>query len=123
MKSTQDLIEEELLDLCQQGKFEAFLLFSTEGIPMAGVGFSDQFNADGLAALSVVLNQSVELTEEFQENAHVDEVSLRISSKHRIVSRPFNVDDVKMVLVAIVPHRLPYRRITTTAINRIQQLF
>jgi hypothetical protein len=64
MKSTQDLIEEELLDLCQQGKFEAFLLFNTEGIPMAGVDFSDRFNADGLAALSVVLNQSVELTEE-----------------------------------------------------------
>jgi predicted regulator of Ras-like GTPase activity (Roadblock/LC7/MglB family) len=123
MKSTQDLIEEELLVLCQQGKFEAFLLFSTEGIPMAGVDFSDRFNADGLAALSVVLNQSVELTEEFQENTIVDEVSLRISSKHRIVSRPFNVDDVKMVLVAIVPHRLPYRRITTTAINRIQQIF
>lgn len=123
MKSTQDLIEEELLNLCQQGKFEAILLFSAEGIPMAGVDFSNQFNADGLAALSVVLNQSVELIEEFQENSRVDEVSLRVSSKHRIVSRPFTVDDVKMILVAIVPHRLPYRRITTTAIHRIQQLF
>jgi hypothetical protein len=123
MKSTQDLIEEELLDLCQKGNFEAFLLFSSEGIPMAGVDFSDQFNADGLAALSVVLHQSVELTEEFQENAKVDEVSLRISSEHRIVSRPFMVDDIPMILLAIVPSRQAYRRITTIAIRRVQELF
>ena len=123
MKSTQDLIEEELLNLCQQGKFEAFLLFSAEGIPMAGVDFTDKFNADGLAALSVVLNQSVELTEEFQENTLVDEVSLRISSSLRIVSRPFLVEDMKMILLAIVPNRQSYRRITTNAIHRIQELF
>ena len=123
MKSTQDLIEEELLDLCQQGNFEAFLLFSAEGIPMAGIDFSDQFNIDGLGALSVVLNQSIELTEEFQENASVDEISLRISSKHRIVSRPFMADGIKMILLAIVPNRQPYRRITTAAIHRVQALF
>ena len=123
MKSTQNLIEEELEILCRQGKFEAFLLFNAEGIPMAGVDFTDQFNTDGLAALSVVLNQSVELTEEFQTHALVDEVSLRISSSHRIVSRPFLVEDVKMILLAIVPNRQAYRRITTTAIHRIQKLF
>lgn len=123
MKSTQDLIEEELLDLCQQGKFEACLLFSAEGIPMAGVDFTNQFNTDGLAALSVVLNQSVELTEEFQADACVDEVSLRISNQHRIVSRPFMADGVKMVLLAIVHHQQPYRRLTTMLIHRVQALF
>ncbi len=123
MKSTQDLIEEELLDLCQQGKFEAFLLFNAEGIPMAGIDFTDQFNTDGLAALSVVLNQSVELTEEFQDHVRVDEVSLRISGKLRLVSRPFMADGIKMVLLAIVPNRQAYRRITTMAIQRVQQLF
>jgi hypothetical protein len=123
MKSTQDLIEEELMALCQQGKFDAFFVFSAEGIPMAGVDFSARFDADALGALSVVLSQSVELTEEFQEDAIVDEVSLRISSRQRIVSRPFLVDDIKMILMAIVPHRLAYRRITTTAIQRVRKLF
>lgn len=123
MKSTQDLIEEELQELCQQGNFDAFLLFNAEGIPMAGVDRSDQFNADGLAALSVILNQSVELTEEFQDQTTVDEVSLRISKQRRIVSRPFMVDGIKMMLLAIVPNQQPYRRITTTAVHRVQALF
>lgn len=123
MKSTQDLIEEELLRLCREGKFEACLLFNIEGILMAGVNLSEHVNADGIAALSVVLNQSIELTEEFQEHATVDEVSLRMANKHRIISRPFLVDDVKLILVAVVPQRLPYRRITTIAVRRVQQLF
>lgn len=90
---------------------------------MAGVDFSEHFDADGIAALSVVLNQSVELTSEFNEGAVVDEVSLRITDKHRIVTRPFQIDDFKFILVAIVPRDLPYRRITTTAVQKVQQLF
>ena len=123
MKSTQNLIEEELLRLCQEGNIEAFFLFNEEGIPMAGVNSSAHLNADGIAALSVILHQSAELTEEFQENALVDEVSLRITNKHRIVSRPFLVDDIKLILIAVVPQHVPYRRITTTAVRRVQQLF
>ena len=123
MKSTQDLIEEELLHVCEEGNFEACLLFNEEGIPMAGVDFSERFNADGIAALSVILNQSAELTQEFQCDAIVDEISLRISNKHRIVSRPFQVDDIRLILVAILPSHLPYRRITTTVVHKVQQLF
>lgn len=123
MKSTQDLIEEELLRLCQDGELEACFLFNAEGIPMAGVDLSEHLNADGIAALSVALNQSVELTEEFQENVVVDEVSLRLTNRDRIISRPFLVDDIKLILVAVVPQHLPYRRITTTAVRRVQQLF
>jgi predicted regulator of Ras-like GTPase activity (Roadblock/LC7/MglB family) len=123
MKSTQDLIEDELLRLCEQGNFEAFLLFNAEGIPMASVDLSEHYDADGIAALSVVLSQSAELTEEFNADAIVDEISLRTANKFRIVSRPFQVDDIKLILVAIVPQNLPYRKITTAAVQKVQQLF
>ena len=123
MKSTQDLIEEELLRLCHEGQFTACLIFNAEGIPMAGINLSEHVNVDGIAALSVVLNQSIELTEEFQEHAIVDEVSLRMTNKQRIISLPFLADGIKLILVAVVPQHLPYRCITTTAVRRVQQLF
>lgn len=123
MKSTQDLIEEELLRLCEEGHFEACLLFNDEGIPMAGVDFSEQYNADGMAALAVVLHQSVELTKEFQAGVGVDEISLRISDHHRIVSRPFQVDDIKLILIAVVPSNRSYRKLTSDVVQKVQQYF
>ncbi len=123
MKSTQDLIEDELLRLCREGHFEAFMLFNAEGIPMAGVTLSEHYNKDGIAALSSVLSQSAEITEEFNVDTIVDEISLRTVNNFRIVSRPFQVDNTKLILVAIVPRNLPYRKITTAAVQKLQQLF
>lgn len=123
MKSTQDLIEEELLRLCQEEHFEACLLFNAEGVPMAGVDISAHYNADGIAALSVLLQQSADLTKEFNPDISVDEISLRLTDKYRIVSRPFQVDDLNLMLVAIVPQNAAYRKITTDVVQRMQQLF
>jgi hypothetical protein len=122
MRSPQDLIEDELLGLCEKGNFEAVMLFNDEGIPMAEVGFLTHYNEDGLAALSVILSQSAALTEEFTSDAVVDEISLRTGNKFRIVSRPFQVNEIKLILVAIVPQHLPYRKITTAAVQKVQQL-
>ena len=89
---------------------------------MAGVGFPTHYQEDGLAALSVILSQSAAMTEEFSADANVDEISLRTGNKFRIVSRPFQIDDLKLILVAIVPQHLPYRKITTAAVQKVQQL-
>jgi predicted regulator of Ras-like GTPase activity (Roadblock/LC7/MglB family) len=123
MKSTQDLIEEELLRLCQQGHFEAFLLFNAEGIPMAGVDLSERYNKDGIAALSALLSRSAELTEEFNADAVVDEITLRTVNNFRIVARSFQVNTTRLILVAIVPQHRSYRKITTAAVQKVQQLF
>jgi len=123
MRATQDLIEEELLRLCQQGHFEAFMLFNEEGVPMAGVELSEHYNKDGIAALSALLSRSVELTEEFNVDAVVDEITLRTVNNFRIVSRSFQVDAARLILVAIVPNHRPYRKITTAAVQKVQQLF
>ena len=109
MKSTQDLIEDELLRLCEKGNFEAVMLFNDEGIPMATVGDPIHYDEDGIVALSVVLSQSAALTQEFTADAIVDEISLRSGNKFRIVSRPFYVDDIRLILVAIIPQHLPQR--------------
>jgi predicted regulator of Ras-like GTPase activity (Roadblock/LC7/MglB family) len=122
MKSTQDLIENELLRFCKEGHFEALMLYNNEGIPMVEVNLFEHYNKDGIAALSAVLSQSAELTEEFHANTTVDEVSLRTANKVRIVSRPFQVDNARLILVAIVPKDLPYRKITSAAVQKVQQL-
>jgi predicted regulator of Ras-like GTPase activity (Roadblock/LC7/MglB family) len=122
MKSTQDLIEEELLRLCSQGGFEASMLFNGEGIPMATVGQSTHYNKDALAALSALIWQSAEVIEDFHEDTVVNETSIQTTNKYRIVSRPIRLDDANFILVAIVPHKRAYRKITNKAVQTIQNL-
>ncbi len=122
MKSTQDLIEEVLLRLCVQGGFEAFMLFNEEGIPMAAAGQCIHYNDDAIAALTVVLHQSADLLEDFHADAVVNETSIRTSNKYRIVSRPFEADGINLVLIAIVPQRLSYRKITNKAVQAVQHI-
>lgn len=122
MKSPQDLIEEELLRLCADGEFEALMLFNEEGIPMAEVGNAVHYNKDALGALSVLLQQSAELIKDFHSETLVNETAIRTTSKFRIVSRSFVVENLKLILVAIVPQNRPYRDITNKAVYTIQQL-
>jgi predicted regulator of Ras-like GTPase activity (Roadblock/LC7/MglB family) len=122
MKSTQDLIEEEFLRLSQQGNVEALILLNDEGIPMAEVGQFTHYNKDAIAALSVVLLQSSELIADFHSDTVVNETSIRTTNKFRIVSRPFQVEDARMMLVAIVPVSASYRNITNKAVQKIRQL-
>ncbi len=122
MKSTQDLIEEELLRLCSQGGFEALMLCNGEGIPMATVGQPVHYNQDALAALSALIWQSAELIEDFHEDTVVNETFIRTTNKYRIVSRPIRIDDTSFVLIAIVPHNRSYRKITNEAVRTIQKL-
>ena len=122
MKSTQDLIEKELLRLCVQGNFEAFMLFNDEGLPMAGVEQSTHYSKDVIAALSVALQQPVELLEDFHVDVTVHETSIRTTDKFRIVSRPFQVEGSRLILMAIVPQNGSYRKITNEAIRKIQEL-
>lgn len=123
MQSTQDLIEKELLRLCQEGHFEAFLLFDNEGIPMAGVNLSEHYHQDGIAALSALLIRSAELTEEFNADAVIDEITLRTVNNFRIVGRTFLAHETRLMLVAIVPQHYSYRQITTEAVRKVRQLF
>ena len=120
MKAVQDQIEEELLRLCRQGKFEALLLFNEEGIPMAEAGECIHYNKDTLTALSVIFHQAVELFEDFEFEAPLNENSFRTSNKFRIVCRPIRLDDLKLILIAILPHQFAYRKITNAAIQHIR---
>ncbi|MCP4398708.1 MAG: hypothetical protein GY801_15595 [bacterium] len=120
MKSVQDLIEEKLLRLCRQGKFEALLLFNNEGIPMAEAGECVHYSKDTLTALSVVFHQAVEVFEDFEFDAPLNENSFRSSNKFRIVCRPIRIDELKLILIAILPHQSAYRKMTNEAIKHIR---
>lgn len=122
MKSTQDLIEEELLRLCQQGKIEAFFLFNEEGIPMAEVGQSTHYSHDVLTALAIVFHQTLELIQDFQPDVPIDETSIRTANAFRIVSRPVPLEDMFLILTAIVPHQHSYRKSMNCAVRTICQL-
>ena len=122
MKSTQDLIEEEFLRLRNQGQIEAFILFNEEGIPMAEVGDFTSYNKDTITALSVLFHQAAELIADFEANTTINEASIRTTNNFRIVSRPFQIKDGHLVLIAILPQNVSYRKVTNKAVRRIQEL-
>ena len=122
MEAVQDLIEKELSRLCRQGRFEALLLFNEEGIPMAEAGECIHYNKDTLTGLSVVFHQAVELFDDFEFEAALNENSFRTSNKFRIVCRPIHFNELKLTLIAILPYQLTYRKITNAAIQHIQQV-
>lgn len=122
MKSTQNLIEEEFLRLRKQGKIEALILFNDEGIPMAEVGDFTHYSKDTMTALSVLFHQSVELLADFETGATINETLIRTTNRFSIVSRPFQVNDGALMLMAIVPQNVSYRKVTNKAVRKIQQL-
>lgn len=121
MKSTQDLIEEEFLRLKEQGQIEALILFNEEGIPMAEVGDFMHYSKDTMTALSVLFHQSVELLADFETGTTINETLIRTTNKFCIVSRPFQVNEGHLMLMAIVPQNVSYRKVTNKAVRKIQQ--
>lgn len=120
MKSTQDLIEEEFLRLRHQGQIEAFILFNEEGIPMAEIGDFNHYSRDTITALSVWFHQFAELLADFETDTSINETTIRTTNNFRIVSRPVQINDGQLVLVAIVPLHVSYRKVTNKAIQKIQ---
>ncbi len=117
MKSTQDLIEEEFLRLKSQGKIEVLILFNEEGIPMAEVGDFTHY-IDTITALSVLFHQSAELLADFETDATINETLIRTTNKFCIVSRPFHINEGQVVLIAIVPQNVSYRKVTNKAVRK-----
>jgi predicted regulator of Ras-like GTPase activity (Roadblock/LC7/MglB family) len=102
----------------REGGFEAALLTSLDGLPIATV--PPDYDSDVAAAMVALIQRVSHDAREELEMAGVDEVTIRDQDYTRLVCRYLDVDGQQMILAALVPDGNYYRRATNRAIHEIK---
>jgi len=113
--------EQILQEAYQQGGFEAVVLASSEGLPIAVVPLD--YQADAVAAMVALLQQVGSQARRELGLGELDEVTVLDRTRTRLVCRHLVVGDEDLVLATAVRPGATYRRITTAAIRRIMDAF
>jgi|DewCreStandDraft_4_1066084.scaffolds.fasta_scaffold287787_1 predicted regulator of Ras-like GTPase activity (Roadblock/LC7/MglB family) len=119
--SRQFTIETVLRGLMEHGGFEAAVVATSDGLPIALVG---QSTVDTRLVGAVAASMKDLATRAHQE---LDEISLRDKKGKLVVSRYFSIvspqGQFNLLLAVQVPERTSYRRLVNQAVKRIQQVW
>ena len=119
-ESFQSVLEHELIQIYEKGKFKALSLSDESGLVLATIGDHDLATiASAISSLSLAYKKTVQEQLHFQ---NIDEVSTVGDDKHRFVNRFISVEDNDYILSAIVAPQQSYRRLTNTAVQRIKRI-
>lgn len=109
-----------LCALCEAGQFQAVVLASTDGLPIATAPVG--YDSDLAAALVAVLRKVSGEAQSQLGLAEIDEVTVRSHDRVFLVCRRLDVGFEELILAAIVPPGRRYRRVTNQAIKQIKAL-
>lgn len=115
-----ELLEAQLKRLNIEGQFLASLVADVQGLPIAAV--DSEYNTEMIAALSALVRDVSYRAETQLKFKKMDEVSLVDDDKVRLVCRYFQVGDQTYVLSCVVPADQTYRRLTNTALRKIEKI-
>lgn len=111
--------EQTLETINAEGHFEASVLASSDGLPIATV--PSDYDTEITAAMVALLKSVARETQNHVGMGQLDEVCVRASDNIRLVCRSFSVDDEDFILAVVVPRRRRYyRRVTNQAIKAIK---
>lgn len=105
----------------REGQFTASVLASDDGLPVASAPAPSPYDADTVAAMVALVKGFIKDTQTQLGMAEVDEVSIVVGDRSRLVCRYFNLGDRPFVLATITPPGQSYRRLTTRAIREIDE--
>lgn len=109
-----DILEE----MNEQGGFIRSVLATEEGLPIAAA--PDHTMDNSLSAL-VSLLQNVSQDVIYQlEMDEISEITIRDQDRYKFVCRKIKSADDSLLLAALVPPDMYYRRVTSRAMRRIQ---
>ncbi len=112
-------LEQTLETINAEGDFEASVLATSDGLPIATV--PSDYDTDITAAMVALLKSVARETQNHVGMAQLDEVCVRASDNIRLVCRSFSVNDEDFVLAVVVPRRRRYyRQVTNQAIGAIK---
>ncbi|MBI5033136.1 MAG: roadblock/LC7 domain-containing protein [Chloroflexi bacterium] len=112
--------EEILIRLNAEGKFTASVLVSQDGLPIASAPTPSPLDTEIMAAMVAMVKDFILQTQERLGLAEVDEVSMVVGDRSRLVCRYFSADHQPFVLAVFAPPNISYRRLTTHAVREIQ---
>lgn len=115
--------EKILLAMNERGKFTAAVLASEDGLPVASAPVAAPYDAETVAAMVTLVKDFILQTQTRLGLGEVDEVSIVISDRSRLVCRYFALDGRAFVLAVILPPQQTYRRLTTQAIHDIKKVW
>jgi predicted regulator of Ras-like GTPase activity (Roadblock/LC7/MglB family) len=111
--------EEILMRLNEEGGFTASVLASDDGLPVAVAPACPPYDADTIAAMVTLVKSFVRETQTRLGLAEVDEMSLVVGDRSRLVCRYFSALNKSFVLTTLTSPGTSYRRLTTKAIRQI----
>jgi len=111
--------EETLERINREGNFEASVLATPDGLPIATAPAG--YDSDVTAAMVALLKSVAQQTQDHMGMATLDEVSVRASDHIRLVCRSFQVDGEDFILAVVVPREQRYhRQLTNRAIKELR---
>jgi predicted regulator of Ras-like GTPase activity (Roadblock/LC7/MglB family) len=113
--------EEVLTELSRQGSFQAAILATSDGLPIATSPSS--LDAQLTAAMVAMLRKVSKDARSELGMGELDEVSLYDRNRSRLVCRFFHVDQEELILALLVADGARYRRTSTQAIRHIQTMW
>lgn len=111
--------EEILTRLNREGHFTASVLASEDGLPIAVAPSPSPYDGDTVAAMVALVKDFVQQTQTRLGLAEVDEVSIVVADRSRLVCRYFKMEGRPLVLALVAPPHLSYRRLTNRATREI----
>lgn len=113
--------DEILKQMNTAGHFSASVLASQDGLAIASAPMPSPYDADTMAAMVSMVKDFILQTQTRLGLAEVDEVSMVVGDRSRLVCRYFTADgEQPFVLAVVTPPNATYRRVTTRAVREIQ---
>jgi predicted regulator of Ras-like GTPase activity (Roadblock/LC7/MglB family) len=111
--------EKTLERINHEGNFEASVLASPDGLPIATA--PSDYDTDITAAMAALLRSVAQQTQDHVGMAPLDEISVRASDHVRLVCRSFQVGGEDFILAVVVPPKQRYyRQLTNRAIRELK---
>ena len=121
MASKQELFEEILNKMNQQGNFNGAVLSLKDGLPLASTQL--HYEDDMTAAMVTVLNEAAHKVNRELNLSQMDEISIVGDDRTRLVCRYFSVDGSDLLLTVVTPPDRAYRRLTNQTIQEIKRIW
>ncbi len=102
-----------------EGEFTSSVLVSEDGLPVAEAPVASAYDGKTVAAMMTLGREFVLQTRHHLGLNEVDEVSIVVNDRSRLVCRYFAINDKPFVLVIMAPPGQTYRRLSTRAIQAI----
>lgn len=115
-KFKQASLERILKQLCRDGGFQAALVASADGLPVAGAGTESETAAAVAAGLPGLVSRLPHLLP-------LDEIVILGQAQHRVVCRYFSSRGDQLILVVLFKTGVPYRRRTSQALRALRRVW